>query len=214
MQEQLTRFSELTTWATRKTGELDIIRKTLKENEVVLANATKAVTLHAEECTVLKIMGELLRERIKKRLENLVTLALRSVFQNNDYRFELDMDLKRGQMIATPMLISRFKGEEIRQTVLNGHGGGPADIIMFVLQAVVLVLTHPKLNRIMLLDERFSHVRDEIGDVAVLLRKFHDITGIKFVIITKEKDLCEAADKIYDVTKISDGTTVFKERVE
>lgn len=213
IQECLTRFSEHSTWATRKAGELDAARKMLKDSQKMLDKADKDVALHEEECNVLRIMGELLRERIKKRVENLVTLALRSVFQNQDYRFELDMELKRGQMNAIPMLISKFKGKYIKQPVLDGHGGGPADIIMFVLQAVVLVLTHPRLARTMLLDERFAHVRDEIGNVATLLRKFHEITGIQFVIITKEQELCEAADKVYDVSKATDGTTIFKERM-
>jgi len=205
-------FDGLRRWLEGKEGERRVVKKRLDDTVKKLDEATEMVGLHNLECETLKVASDLLRETIRERVENLATSALRSVFDRRDYRLELDMKLKYGQMTATPMLVSEFRGAEIRQPVLEAHGGGLVNVVSFVLQVVVLALTRPNLRRIMLLDEAFKNVRDEIGNVATLLRKLHEITGIQFVVITKEQALCDAADIVYDVTKASDGATKFDRR--
>ena len=207
------RYSDLTSWMAGKSGELRSAKQRHQKVSDDLKDYSEAVILHSDECEILRITGELLRERIKGRVENLVTSGIRSVFGREDYRFELDMQPKRGQMTATPMLINEFRGTEIRQPVMEAHGGGLVNVVAFVLQAVVLALTRPKLRRIMVLDEVFKNVRDEMDNVGMLLRKFHDITGISFIVVTKAHELCDAADIVYDASKDSTGATKFDRRI-
>ena len=164
-------YADLMSYMAGKAGELRSVQSRRDRLAIELEEHTIAVVLYTDECEILRITGEILREGIKKRVENLVTSAIRSVFGREDYRFELEMELKRGQMTATPMLINEFRGTEIRQPVMDSHGGGLVNVISFVLQAVVLALTRPKLRKMIFLDETFKNVRDEIGAVGTLLRK-------------------------------------------
>ncbi len=203
-------FEELVKKVERRSGALEAAKADLKTLEQNLNTAETAVVLHAGECDVLKLISDILRERIKERVEHLVTMGLRSVFERPDYRFELDMDLKRGQMTATPMLVSLFGDIEIKTPVMDSHGGGLVNVTAFILQAVVLALTKPKLAQVMMLDERFKNVsRNFLHNITELLKKLHEVTGIQFVLVTQRPELAQDADMIYEVDNVR-GKTVVK----
>jgi len=206
------RFKTLVTNVNVAVGRLKAERDRLTEEKRSLEKVSSQAVLYGAECDALRVVGEVLRERIRERVERLVTLAVRSVFGREDLRFELKMELARGQMTARPMLVTKFRNEEILLNVLDGKGGGLVDVVSFVLQVIVLVLTKPAVTKTMFLDERFSHVRDEIGKVSELLATLHEMTGIQFVVVTKEQVLADGADKVFRMDKDAEG--VARVRVE
>ena len=209
-QELLTRFKTLTSEVDVELGRLRSEKDRLEQAVDTLADATIKVSIHAQECDALRIVGEILREGIRERLERLVTLAVRSVFGRDDLRFELKMELSKGQMTATPMLASMFKGEELLLPVKDAKGGGLVNVVSFVLQVVVLVLTKPKVARTMFLDERFKNVRDEIDKVGELLQKLHEMADVQFVVITKERALANSADRVFWMERDEDGAATVR----
>ena len=205
-------FEDLTTETSRRTGELNAAEKELKSLTCKHQLATKAVSLHAEECNVLRVVGELLQQKIKERVEKLVTMVLRGIF-GPDYRFFLDIDHKRGQAVATPMIEFPFKGEMICAEVRDAKGGGIVNVTAFVLQVVVLSLSRPRLAKVMILDEVFKNVsREYLPKVAELLGTLSRITKIQFVLVTHKGEFAEAADKVFEVSKNEAGVTKIKER--
>ena len=205
-------YDELSREAQRRIGELGAARQDLEQHESELENWQERVELHGEECDVLRIVGELLHERIRQRVETLVTMAQRSVF-GPDYRFWIDMDHKRGQAVATPMIEFTFRGNPVSLPVIDAKGGGIVAVTAFVLQLVVLVLKRPKLAKVMVLDEKFKHVsREYLPKVATLVKKLSDMIGMQFIQVTHKTEFVDAADKVFDVSKTGDGVTVIKEQ--
>jgi len=177
-----------------------------------LEQASSQVVMLGKECDALRVVGELLRESVKAKVEKLVTTALRSIYGRDDYEFVMEFELQRGQMTATPMLRSTFKGETITVPVSDAHGGGIVNVVAFVLRVVVLVLTRPQLQRVIIADESFRNVsREYLPRVAEFLRSLHDVTGVQVVMVTHQPEMIEAADKVYRVTKDEDGVTKVKE---
>lgn len=182
------------------------------KSATALATVTEDVELFGRECDALRTIGELLRENVKAKVERLVTTALRSIYGREDYEFVLEFELQRGQMTATPMLRSRFREDVITVPVQDAHGGGIVNVVAFVLRVVVLVLTRPALQRVIVADESFRNVsREYLPRVADFLRSLHDITGVQVVMVTHQPEMIEAADRVYRVTKDGAGVTVVRE---
>ena len=203
----LTRYDSLTKDVSSREGELRAAVKLFKAEKESLKENERLAEIHGEECDVLRIVGELLRERIRQRVETLVTMALRSVF-GPDYRFWIEMSHKRGQAVAVPMVEFMFRGKEVSVPVQDAKGGGIVSVTAFVLQLVVLTLTRPKLERVMVMDERFRHVsREYLPKVAELLKKLSDITGMQFILVTHKDEFSENADRVFRVSKTDEGVT-------
>jgi hypothetical protein len=199
------------------TTKVDIARgeanaRKVRYEQVVeqLADATVRSSLHARECDALRIVSDILRESIKARVERLGTLAVQSVFGREDLRLELKMDLSKGQMTAVPMLASEFRGEEILLPVKDAKGGGLVNVVSFILQVVVLVLTRPAVAKTIFLDERFKNVRDEIDRVGELLQKLHEMIGLQFVVVTKERAIADAANRVFWMERDETGAATVR----
>jgi len=207
MTTTLQTYSRLTAEVNRRTGELAAAKKDLREADSKLIEASQSAELHSHECDALRIAEELLRERVRNRVEKLVTMALKSVF-GDGYRFWLDLDHKRGQATATPMIEFPFKGNKVSAAVQDAKGGGIVNVTGFVLQTVVLVLTRPKLARVVVLDEIFKNVsREYLPKVAELLQTLSKLTKVQFILVTHKLELSATADRVFNVTKTKDGIT-------
>jgi len=205
------RYQTLTSKTDIEQGKLEAYKETLDGLRVKIQKVEKAVELHGHECDALRIVSEILRERIRARVEHLTTLAVRSVFGKDDYRFELEMEPKRGQMTATPMFASRFKDQEIVVPVKDARGGGIVNVVSFVLREVVRALTRPRVAPVSIGDETFKNVsREYLPKIAQLLQKLHDTTGVQFIIVTHKSELAEIG-KVFHVSKDAEGLTIVEE---
>lgn len=195
-------------------------------SEAVSEAATKRLALFSQETEeaitkaqrisdaqdLLAACAESARSEGAKKVERLVTGALRAVFGRQDYRFGFEWSVKRGQAAAVPVIESTHGGEKIRAEVLDGHGGGIADVVAFVLRFVVALYAQPRLAPLMILDEPFRHVSEEHAQgLGQLLRYLSDKTGWRFVIVTHQRRLAEQAHKAYRAELSPDGDTTLEE---
>jgi hypothetical protein len=115
-----------------------------------------------------------------------------------------------GTVGILPALRSTFKGKPIEVGIVEGHGGGVADVISFLLRVVVLSLARPRLALVLVLDEPFRHVSLEyLRGCATLLRELNRTAGVQFILVTHKPDLLDAADVVYR-TAVENGTTRFE----
>lgn len=159
---------------------------------------------------VLQVATETRRQELKDRVESLVTRGLRAVFNREDYEFGFAVQLKRDVFGVTPVLRSHFKGQPMETSIVDGHGGGIADVVSFLLRVVVLCLARPRVAPFMALDEVFRHVSPEfLRGCATLLKELNTSAGIQFLIVTHKPELLDAADVVYR-TEFSDGLTSYR----
>lgn len=207
----MSQLSALQVMVSRSRGRLDHIEGRLCTVEQELAEARLTLGVAETAGEILKVASEVRREEVRKKVESLVTMAIRSVFGREDYRFEFDIKEKRGQIVARPMLISKFRDEELTASVQDGHGGGLVDVCAFVLQVIVICLVKPSIRRVYVGDESFKHVSGEyLHNVSALLSKLHSMLELQIILVTHKAELAEQADKVFGVSLDENGVTHIK----
>lgn len=147
-----------------------------------------------------------IQDKLKARVESLVTSALQSVFARN-FRFELLFEQKRNKLECTPVVI---EDDLIYDDVEEDIGGGMLPIIGFALRVIFWSLQNPQSRNTLILDEP---VKGSLG--GELLKKtiqmYKEISsklGIQLIIITHYPELSNIADRTFHVKHSKNGSLV------
>jgi len=164
--------------------------KNLKYSENLYADLSKARWVVAE-------VAKLTQERFKKRVESLITMIMRSVF-NRDFEFELIMERKRNKLECRPVV--RENGNEFDPKF--DRGGGLIDVISFAFRLVLWNLEKPKSRNVFILDEpfRFMGRGTMMERVGAMLKELSEKLNFQIIMITHEKQLESIADKVFYVS--------------
>jgi hypothetical protein len=194
----------------RRAGARDVVEAALERQESEAAKAAEDAETCRKGTEVLLAAIETRRKDLRDRVESLVTRGLRAVFRRADMEFFFEARTHGGTVGILPALRSTFKGKPIEVGIVEGHGGGVADVISFLLRVVVLSLARPRLALVLVLDEPFRHVSLEyLRGCATLLRELNRTAGVQFILVTHKPDLLDAADVVYR-TAVENGTTRFE----
>jgi hypothetical protein len=193
----------------RQRGGRDSLTQRILGEEKYISDRDDLACRLGKAIEVLQAASETRRQELKDRVESLVTRGLRAVFGRHDYTFAFTVTFNRGVFGVVPVLRSKFKGEELETEIVEGHGGGIADVVSFVLRVVILSLARPRLAPVLVLDESFKHVSAEfLRGVGTLLKELNVSAGIQFILVTHRPELMDEADVIYR-TQIEEGRTTF-----
>lgn len=196
-----------------KLAEKNLLEKQKAEEEIKVGSQLK-VKKHLEEVTMLLIKtADTSREAGRKRMENVVTKALQSVF-GPDFSFEIEMEESGGKPIARFLVCSvGEKGEIIKNEPQESRGGGINDIVAFAVQVATLVVyNEPKIQGPIILDEPGKHVSEEY---VVKFGEFLEFVSKTFnrqiFMVTHQPHLAATANKTL-VSQMVGGKTVIKEQ--
>jgi len=185
--------------------ESKIMLKLLKENlgkmEGQLTNLENTVTYieQARDCIMLAVGAT--QTEVCGFIEDLVTLALQSVF-GPEYGFCLKLSEKRGQLEIEPIILWQNDKFSPRTDV----GGGVIDVVSFAMRIVLWALTNNKTNPTFILDEPFKHLSSEYVEAASsMLRKVSSLLKVQIIMVSHNTMLTAAADMHYAVTRSGKG---------
>jgi DNA repair exonuclease SbcCD ATPase subunit len=158
------------------------------------------VELKEDDNTFLKcqvilqdVVGQI-QKNVKFQINNLVTVALKSVFPDNPYKFILDFVNRRGKTECDIF----FKRGGIRFDPLSESGGGVVDVAAFALRIAMWSLSG-KYDNVLVFDEPFKNINDETREthrrVAELVKELSHKLNLQFIIITMLSELQEVSDK-------------------
>lgn len=202
------RHAELRDLAQRRLGRKNSIEADLALQSAEIEKLEANGKVLDQAIKVLQAASEVRRQELKDRVDSLVTRGLRAVFDDENYEFSFNVTLARGQFGVVPVLKTMFEGKPQETSICEGHGGGVADVIGFILRVIVLSLSRPRVAPIMVLDEAFSHVDPtRLPGVAMLLKELSESAGVQFVLITHKQELLDAADVIYKASQDERGHT-------
>jgi len=136
----------------------------------------------------------LTQEQVKAYVDEIVTLALSSVYPG--YSFELEYTIKRNQSEATPWIIKDGDRFSPREEV----GGGVLDIASLGMRLAMWSLMEPKPAPIFILDEPAKFVsRDRQADFGSMLHEISKMLGVQIIMVSHSTDIIEQADMAYEV---------------
>jgi DNA repair exonuclease SbcCD ATPase subunit len=134
------------------------------------------------------------QEKIRFRLEDIVNLALVSVF-GPKYKFEIRFEIKRGQTEAS-LLLTDVDGNEM--DALESNGGGLADCLSFALRIALLIIS--KNRRVLILDEPMKFVSADLRAACyAIMQKLSKELDIQIIAVTHEEEFIDIADKVYRI---------------
>lgn len=120
--------------------EKRVIKKLIAEKEKKIASARNMETECDQALKLLEVIGSTSRTKIKTQIESLVSGALVTTFERDDYGFKADFVNRRNQ-IECDLLAT--VGDRVEDPLESG-GGGRVDTISTALRFVLISLTkHP-----------------------------------------------------------------------
>ena len=138
------------------------------------------------------------QNRFKTRVEDLVTLAIQSVF-NRDFKFELIFEQKRNKFECRPVIM---EGDS-EYVPKDDMGGGILDIIAFALRVVLWSLENPRSRNLIILDEPMRFVgRALVQSAGNMIKEISHRLNIQILLVTHEMELTELGDCVYKVTHV------------
>lgn len=172
----------------------------LRQNQIDLTSAREFVTA----------LAIAVQEEIKGLVEEIVTLALASVY-GASYSFSCSIKMSRGRPVWEFFILR----DGLRLSPKDDEvGGGVLDICSLGLRLVVWSLQRPDVKSCIILDEPFKYVQSIEGELvpkaSAMLREISHMLGIQVIAVSSHGDLSIAADRVYQV-RLEDGGSVVQE---
>jgi len=146
---------------------------------------------------VLNEVSKNTQKRFKERVETLITLAIRSVFER-PFEFKIKMEMSRNKFSCFPIVLEN----ENEYVPSEDMGVGILDIISFAFRIVMWSLHSPRPRNFFLLDEPMKFIgKGELLERAVsMIREISERMDLQFIIVTHEPQIAENADKAYGIS--------------
>lgn len=163
----------------------DLARSTRKRERSALAEAETALADALEAQKVTQLVAQTVQAQAHERISSIVTRCLTAIF-DEPYQFKIIFEQKRGKTEARLVFLDGDKELD----PLTASGGGVVDVAAFALRLSALLLSRPKLRRVMVLDEPFRFVSQEyLERVGAMILELQKELGIQFIIVTHHQQL-------------------------
>lgn len=173
--------------------------KQVKRYKVSRSRLVKEIVA-LEKCQViLTEASKIAQAQMKKKIEALITIAIRGVFER-PLAFKLIFEDKRKHIEARPLILEG-ENEYIPKDDL---GGGVIDIISFAFRLVLWHLSNPKSHNLFVLDEPFKFTGVLVEKAGEMLQYLSKKLGFQVLIISHDEELINICDRLYRIRH--DGT--------
>ena len=175
-------------------NQIEDIKKSLVNKRLYVKNLIKARFILSE-------VARLTQENFQAKVEGLITMAIRSVF-DRDFQFKLMLERKRNKLECRPVIIE----DEHEYNPEQDMGGGLIDVISFAWRIVLWTMEQPRSRNVIVLDEPMKNMGDLVSLGGKMLKEISNKLNIQLIIITHDQELMEFGDTSYLFTH-KDGMT-------
>lgn len=140
----------------------------------------------------------------KRRIENLITLAIRSVFENRDYTFKMMFETKNNRVYAYPIVIEGNTELDPKEDM----GGGIIDIISIALKIILWHMEDPRHRNVLIIDEPFRFTGKLVGKAGYMLKYLSENLNIQIIMCSHDDELISMCDKVYKISREGDRSKI------
>jgi hypothetical protein len=193
-----------------RTTRLSVSRDSLVQDLAKKEKEVEALTVLTEKLTKVmelfrRLLNLLLEGQVRK-LEELVTGGLNSIFDGMNLSLESDITLKYNK-VAIDFFFRRWEKSNPsshRGRPLDSFGGGPASIASLALR--ILTILRLNLYPLLVLDESLGAVSVDYEDnTSKFLRTLANKAGISILLVTHKPGLAEHANTSYSCHEVVEG---------
>lgn len=180
-------------------GKCEILTEQINTSENKLNKLKEDKETYTKAVELLTIVQKTTSAKIKAGLENIVTYALRYVF-NSDYGFQLEFS-KRGNLSEVKFNVKTTNCKTYSDPLLS-EGGGILDILSLALRIAILELYKPKIEGFVALDEPFKQVSVEyLDNCRKFIKAINQRINRQIIIVTHKEELITNAEHLIKITK-------------
>jgi len=155
----------------------------------------KEIIHHQKALWVFTEVARATQEEIKDKIEKLVTLAIRSIFER-EFTFQLRFETKANRVYATPVII---EGEHEYDNIKEDLGGSMVDIVALALKIVLWSMEEPKKRNIFIVDEPFRFTGRLVKKAGYMLKYLSQELDFQVIMISHDDELIDICDRVYGV---------------
>jgi ABC-type glutathione transport system ATPase component len=161
-------------------------RRSVKEHTMEL-EAQQLNLAHSQEAQrVVQEVAESVQQTVHTQISAIVTRCLKAVYGEEAYTFELKFRQARGKTEAIPLFVR--DGHHLDP--FSAAGGGVIEVAAFALRLACLLLSRPRLERVLILDEPFSKCdKKAMSRVGNMLASLSEELKIQIVLVTHSPTL-------------------------
>lgn len=183
-------------------GSYSQLQKSLKETVDVKKESGKKLKLIEQAQVFLQKVAQSTQDKLKFQIEDIVNLALESVFPN-EYEFKIEFNVCRGKTDAELIFLDKRTGQTIDP--MEASGGGVVDLTCFSLRIACWALESGTDNLIVL-DEPFKFISRDLQERAgEILKILSEKMKLQIIMVTHIPEFIEVADKVFEVKKDEKG---------
>jgi DNA repair exonuclease SbcCD ATPase subunit len=176
----------------RASAKADLLGNSITANTAGKASAEARAVAVEEVLSFCQLVAKETQEQVKFQLEDIVNLALNSVYSDK-YRFEAIIEPKRNGTEARLVLFNS-NGNELDP--IESTGGGVCDILSFALRIALLVIS--KNDRVLIMDEPFKFISKDVKESAIeIIKRISSDLGVQIICVTHDDELIECADRVF-----------------
>jgi len=192
----------------KRRAEKEFLEKLLDSRSADSLKCKREQEIAEEARNVVNAVLELTQSQIKEYIEDICTLALRTVF-DDDYGVSVDFRTSGGRSEASIKLV--YHGLE---TEMDSVGGGVLDVLGLALRFCLFSLRKERGLDCFVLDEPAKHLSSDLRRrLGILLKKFSEMFGVQMIVVSHDDQLIEQADKVFYIRQIN-GCSVVESRTE
>lgn len=197
--------AELEKCVVRKRSEYDFLKTQLEKQAEQVENLELQIRDKIEARNIISEASRVTQKQFKDFVEQLVTLAIQSVFTEENYKFVVNWELQNNR---TQINLMVQQGEKEPYDPEDEQGGALLDIISFALRIVLWVLEKPRSRNVFILDEPFRWTGGYTERVAHMMRDTSKELTLQIIMVTHDKKLKEIADRSWITERIRGGVSV------
>lgn len=167
-------------------NKLEYLERAIGKEKIALTTAERTLKHSLEAQEILQHLAQAVQQQAHKKIAEVVSLCLSTVFEDDPYQFEITFERKRGRTEAH----LSFVRNGLSVDPLSASGGGVVDVAAFALRAACLMLHRPRLRRLLVLDEPFRFVSAGYQDnVRQMLEQISDKLEMQIIMVTHNQNL-------------------------
>jgi DNA repair exonuclease SbcCD ATPase subunit len=174
----------------------DILQESIDKKTKSVGELKEKVGDQIKARWVITEVAQQTQQRFKVKVESLVTMAIRSVF-DRPFEFSLEFERKYNKMTCRPVVKEE---EKIYDDPEYDLGGGMLDIISFAFRIVLWSLENPRKRNVIILDEPMKNMGKLIVFGGQVLKEISHKLNLQLIIITHEDELLEIGDRNFRIT--------------
>lgn len=196
--------AELEKCVVRKKSEYDFLKTQLGKQAEQVENLELQIRDKIEARNIISEASRVTQKQFKDFVEQLVTLAIQSVFTEEDYKFVVKWELQNNR---TQINLMVQQGEKEPYDPEDEQGGALLDIISFALRIVLWVLEKPRSRNTLILDEPFKYCGDFTILAAKMVKNISKKLQLQIIMVTHSDVLKNVGDRSWKVHRVNGGSS-------